>query len=88
MLAAALALLTFAAAALGDFVETRYVQASTSGATPKHAHHAARLSVSLYAVGFLGWVITVKVSLWYSVPEVLGLYVGTYVAMRRRARPA
>lgn len=80
MLAVLLALVTFAAAALGDVAEARFVQHTTGG----RAHAAARASVAMYVVGFAGWVVTVKVSLWYSLPEILGLYVGTLWAVRRR----
>lgn len=81
MLAVLLALVTFAAAALGDVAEARFVQHVTGG----RAHAAARMSVVMYVVGFAGWVVTVKISLWYCVPEVAGLYLGTLWATRRRA---
>lgn len=80
MVAALLCLVTFLCAAAGDYVETRYVQA----ATERQAHRAARLSVGMYVVGFAGWVVTVKISLWYALPEVVGLYLGTWYAARRR----
>lgn len=82
LLAVLLALVTFAAAALGDVAEARFVQHTTAG----RAHAAARSSVAMYLVGFAGWLITVKVSLYYCIPEILGLYLGTLWAVRRARR--
>lgn len=80
MLAVLLTLVTFAAAALGDVAEAWFVQRVAAG----KAHAAARASVLMYVVGFAGWLVTVKVSLWYCIPEALGLYLGTLWAVRRR----
>lgn len=83
-MAALLALLTFASAFAGDFVETLYVQTATAR-DERAPSRAALLSVAMYGVSLIGWVITVKVSLWYILPEVAGLYCGTLYAMRHRA---
>jgi hypothetical protein len=77
--------LTFAAAFAYDWVEAAYVRAAGGG--PEGAHRAARLSVAMYAVGFVGWVATVKVSLWLCLPEVAGLYLGSFFAVRRGGPP-
>lgn len=85
MLAALLlSLATFAAAVASDVVEAYFVRAVAE----LRPHLAAAMSVSMYLMGFVGWAITIKVSLWYCVPEVLGLYVGSLVAVQaqRRAR--
>ena len=84
LLPAALCLVTFAAAAVGDVVEAYFVRAVADG----HAHRAARMSVGMYVVSFAAWLVTVKVSLYYAIPEVLGLYLGTLWAMRRQQRAA
>jgi hypothetical protein len=73
-----LALATFLAALAGDVVEAYFVRAVAD----LQAHRAARMSVAMYAVGCVGWFICVKVSLWYMLPEVLGLYAGSLIAVR------
>ena len=82
LLPAALCLVTFAAAAVGDVVEAYFVRAVADG----HAHRAARMSVGMYVVSFSAWIITVRISLWYAVPEIFGLYLGSLVAVRRQQR--
>jgi cytochrome c-type biogenesis protein CcmH/NrfF len=79
-----LALATFFAAAAGDVVEAYFVR-SVADLDP---HQAARMSVAMYCIGCVGWYITIRISLWYMIPEVLGLYVGSVVAIRAQRRKA
>lgn len=74
----ALALLVFCAAAALDVATVRYYQA----VQVKRKHAAARWSIAMYAIGAIGFVSVVQVSLWLMVPECLGLYAGTWLAMR------
>lgn len=73
-----LSVLTFAAALVYDWVEATYVRAVAD----LEPHRAARASVAMYAVGCVGFFITLKVSLLYMVPEVAGLYLGSLLAVR------
>lgn len=77
---AALALLVFVSAVVIDYAEARYVTAVQRG----QAHAAAVYSLAMYAVGALGFVAVVDCSLWLMVPEGLGFYVGTRLALRPR----
>jgi hypothetical protein len=79
---ALLALVTFASAAAGDVVEAYFVRAVAD----LEPHRAARMSIAMYAIGCIGWFITLKISLWYMLPEVAGLYVGSYFAISRQRR--
>ncbi len=80
LLALGLGLVTFAAAAAGDFVEA-YLTRATVELKP---HRVARLSVAMYAIGCVGWFTTIKVSLWFMLPEVAGLYLGSWLAITRQ----
>jgi hypothetical protein len=76
-----LSLVTFTSAAVGDVVEAYFVRACVD----LRPHAAARMSVAMYVVSCIGWIVTVKVSLWYCIPEVLGLYAGSVLAVRTQA---
>ena len=79
----ALCVLVFVSAAVIDYAETRYVRAvrDASDGVSGADRAAARWSVVMYAVGCLGFVAVVDVSLWLMIPEGLGFYVGTRVAL-------
>lgn len=75
---ALLVLMVFISAAAIDYAEARYVRAVGAGA----AHVAARWSLAMWALGCLGFVAMLRVSLWLMIPEGIGFYVGTFVAVR------
>lgn len=76
--------LAFALAASGDWLETRYVRAvrAWEDGDPAGRERAARSSVAMWLVGTIALVTVVQVGWWTLVPEGLGLYVGTKLAMR------
>lgn len=76
-------LVVFTGAAIYDFVFARYLRANAEG----RAVSAANWSVTTYLVGLVGLSSVLQYSKWYAIPEVLGLWVGTYVGSRA-ARPA
>lgn len=76
---AALAVVVLVAAAALDYATVAYYRAVARGAQ----HVAARWSVAMYLIGAVGLLSVVEVSLWLIVPECLGLYAGTLLAMRR-----
>ena len=78
MITALLCLLAFWSAMAIDFAEARYIRAVGEG----RAHLAARWSVCIWALGSLGFVAAVGWSLWLMLPEGLGFYAGTLLAVR------
>ncbi len=75
----------FLSAAAGDIVESYMVRAVVD----LNPHRTARMSITMWAIGCISWIIIVKSDQWYVylVPEVLGLYVGSYIgvsAQRKR----
>jgi hypothetical protein len=75
----ALALLVFASAAAGDLVQIFSIR-RIAGASDPHA--VARLSVLEWSIGAVGWLIVVRTQdLGYLVPEVAGLYLGSWYAV-------
>jgi hypothetical protein len=89
----ACSVLAFVLAASSDWLETRYVRAvheweQTSAPAPERAaarERAARASVSMWLVSVLGLVTIVQVGWWVLLPEGLGLYVGTRLALAHSA---
>lgn len=77
-----LAVLTFAAALVYDYVEALYTRA----AAELDETRAPLLSVVLYGIGCIGFYVFLKVSPWYMLPEVAGLYCGTRLAVRTGKR--
>jgi hypothetical protein len=77
---ALLALAVFASAAALDYAHVRYVAACTTN----RAARAANWSVIQWTAGTIGFAVAVKVSLWFLPAEALGLWFGTWIAMRRR----
>ena len=75
---ALLALLVFASAAAGDLVQIVSVRRIARARPNPHA--IARLSVLEWAIGSVGWFVVFKTQdPAYLVPEVLGLYVGSWL---------
>ena len=76
------------AAALYDFSIARWAVAMQGVADPDDAiarasaARAARWSVMIYAVGLVGVLGVLKISLWLIAPEAVGLYTGTYLGAR------
>lgn len=77
---ALLGIAVFVAAMVLDFAETRYVLAVER----KAGRDAAAWSVLMWAISCFGFVAVLNVSLWLLVPEGLGLYCGTRLALRAR----
>ena len=77
---AILAIVVFVSAMVIDYAEARYVKAVQT----ESAHSAALWSLVMYAVGAFGFVVVVNVSLWLMIPEGLGFYVGTLLAVQPR----
>lgn len=69
--------LAFVAAAVIDLAHTAYIRSVERGA----AHRAACWSVVMYAVGCAGFYLCVGVTWAYMIPEALGYYAGTWLAM-------
>lgn len=74
----ALAVGVFISAMVIDYAEARYVCAVNRS----DAHKAAIWSLTMYAVGALGFVAVLNLSLWLMVPEGLGFYFGTRLALK------
>lgn len=76
---ALLVVAVFISAALIDFADCRCMLAVTE----RRANAAALWSIFEYAIGAFGFLVIVQVSLWLMIPEGLGLFVGTQLALRR-----
>ena len=74
-----LSIAVFATAVVLDYADTSNTRAVAEG----RAHAAARWSVVMYVLSCVGFLSIIKISWWFAVPEVLGLYVGTVVAVIR-----
>lgn len=81
---AALAAAVFAAAFALDYCYAQYSR--EIGSERPRPHHAAAWSVAVYAASALGFVAAIRVDLLMMIPEVLGLYAGTWYAARRARR--
>jgi uncharacterized membrane protein len=73
-----LVIAVFVSAVVIDYAEARYVLAVERG----RADAAALWSVLMWAVGCLGFVAVLDVSLYLMIPEGLGFYCGTRIALR------
>lgn len=76
----------FLSAAAGDIVEAYMVRSIVD----KDPHKAARMSITMWAIGCVSWIIIVKSDQWYVylVPEVLGLYLGSFIGVSlQREKP-
>lgn len=78
---ALLAIAVFISAMVIDFAEARYVLAVEA----RDAHRAAAWSLMMWALGCLGFVAVLDCSLWLMVPEGLGFYCGTRLALRPKS---
>jgi hypothetical protein len=81
----ALGLLTFSLAFMSDWLETQYVKAVgsfTTAGESRFRERAARCSVAMWLIGILGWMAVLEVGWWVVIPEGLGLYLGTKLAMK------
>ena len=79
---ALLAVAAFLAAAAGDYADSRNTLAVSQG----RPHAAAAWSIVMYGLGLLGFYGVPEVSAWLAVPTVAGLYVGSWLAVRRPRR--
>ncbi len=73
-----LAIVVFVSAMVIDYAEARYIRAVHASL----AHRAAIWSLIMYGVGALGFVAVINVSLWLMIPEGLGFYCGTLLALK------
>lgn len=78
----ALAVLMFVAAFAIDFADS----CNTLAVAQFKAHRAARASVAMSALSTLSLYIFITVSPWLVVPELLGLYAGSWYAVERARR--
>lgn len=76
----AIGVAVFLSALALDYCYVRYMKAVSSNA----AYSAAWFSVLVWGLGSLGLVASVTQSWWFMLPECLGLFFGTLVAMRRK----
>lgn len=67
----------FACALAYDLAFAAYVRAAAIGKAAK----AACWSVATYAVGAVGILALVDMSVWYALPEGLGLWCGTFIGV-------
>jgi hypothetical protein len=85
----ALSVMAFLLAASSDWLETRYVRsvrawekADAPAEREQARERAARSSVLMWVVGVVALVTVVEIGWWILLPEGLGLYVGTKLALR------
>lgn len=62
-----------------DWTAARYTQAIQE----KHPHQAAIASAALTVLGAINLYVFVTVSPFYIIPEIVGNYLGTYIAVDR-----
>lgn len=80
----ALGVLVFVAATALDYAYVRYQESVLA----RRRRAAGVWSVVVYLVGSVGFLSIVQGSLWFMIPECLGLYAGTVLAIRRSERLA
>lgn len=73
-----LAFAVFVSTVAIDFAHARYTQAVAEF----RAHRAGLWSLASFGAAALAFVLVVDVSLWLMIPEGLGYYVGTRLALR------
>ena len=74
---ALLVVVVFVSAAFLDFASVRYQQAVDRCLR----HRAALWGVAMYGVSTIGFLSVVDVSWWLMIPECLGFWVGTMLAI-------
>lgn len=77
-----LALAVFTTSFVLDAATTRYVCAATAG----QAHRAAQYSVLMWAMSTVGTLAILKVDVWLAPWEAIGLYAGSWAAVRQSKR--
>lgn len=77
-----LGVVVLVAAALGDYVEAYYTRAVAD----LDEKRAGITSVGMYVVSLLGFFTVIKVSVWYVIPEAIGVGFGAWLAVRRQRR--
>lgn len=82
MTLAALMLAVFCCACALDYAHVRYAEDRDQ----LRAHGAATWSVAQWVAATVGFVVAVRVSLWVLPAEALGLYVGTWIGVQRKAK--
>jgi hypothetical protein len=50
------------------------------------AHKAALCTVGIGVAGLVGTYVVIKYSEWYLIPDLLGLYIGTFFGIRLKKR--
>lgn len=80
---AAASLGVLVAALLYDLAYTRWMIAAGA----RRARTAALWSVLTYAIGLIGVASVLRGSLWLAIPEAIGLYLGTWIGIRRAPPP-
>lgn len=76
---ALLALLVFSLGFALDYADARHKMAVEA----RNGHAAGLWSNAMYALGIFGTWAVLDVELWLAVPTMIGLYVGSRVALRR-----
>lgn len=76
----ALGLVVLVAAAALDYVYVLHQQSVIA----RRSALAGACSVGLYLIGLVGSLAVLQSSRWYIVPECLGLFLGTVVAVERQ----
>lgn len=73
--------LVFVSAVAYDIAWAQYTRAAAGGKPLR----AATWSTAIYAIGLVGLLGVLKLSIWLVAPEIAGLFVGTYwgVTMHR-----
>lgn len=79
-----LAVVTFLAAATYDWCAAGYVRASAD----RKARKAAFWSMATVAVGIVGLSTVLQYSRWMLVPELLGVWLGTFYGVSRHGGQA
>ena len=80
------ALLAFVLAASADWLEAGYVRSvrAWEAGEDKARYRAANFSCAMLLVGGVGLYALIEVGWWLILPELVGLRVGTLLALRRR----
>ncbi len=88
VLIALFSVLAFALAASADWLEAGYVRSvrAWEDGDDAAAARAANYSCAMLLVGAIGLYACVEISWWLLVPELVGLRVGTKLALRRPTR--
>ena len=81
MLLLLMALVVFLLAMALDYATASYYDAVKR----KAGHEAARYSVAMGAIGTVAALSVFKLSLWLIIPELAGLYLGTYMAVKDKS---